>query len=49
MTTRTPLSRIEHNFAIDSYFDFALNRLGGEKLIRQKYPELYKIMLYTRR
>lgn len=48
MTTRTPLSRIEHNFAIDSHFDFALNRLGGEKLIRQKYPELYKIMLYTR-
>lgn len=48
MTKHTHFGRIEHNFAIDSHFDFSLNRLGGEKLIRQKYPELYKIMLYTR-
>lgn len=48
MARSTPFGRIEHNFAIDSHYRFLLNRLGGEKLIRQKYPELYKIMLYTR-
>lgn len=48
MTGSTPFGRIEHNFAIDSHYEFSLKRLGGEKLIKQKYPELYKILVYTR-
>lgn len=37
-----------HNLADDTHFDFIMSRLGGERLLRQKYPELYKILLYTK-
>lgn len=37
-----------HNIADDKQFNFIMSRLGGERLLRQKYPELYKILLYTK-
>lgn len=40
--------RITHNLADSLQFDMILQSLGGEKLLKQKYPEMYKILLYTR-
>lgn len=41
-------TRVKHNLADNLQYDFALRSLGGEKLLKQKYPEMYKILLYTR-
>lgn len=39
---------IKHNLAKEEHFDFLTRTLGGEQLLRQKYPDLYKILLYTK-
>lgn len=39
---------VKHNLAEEEHFDFLTRTLGGEQLLRQKYPDLYKILLYTK-
>lgn len=39
---------VKHNLAKEEHFDFLTRTLGGELLLRQKYPDLYKILLYTK-
>lgn len=39
--------KIFHNLANDDHFQFILRSLGGKQLLMKRYPELYKILLYT--
>lgn len=49
MIPSTALNRtVKHNPANEEHFGFLTRALGGEQLLRQKYPDLYKILLYTR-
>lgn len=43
-----PTTRVKHNLADNIQYELVLRSLGGEKLLKQKYPEMYKILLYTR-
>lgn len=49
MISPTTLSRIiKHNLAKEEHFNFLTRTLGGEQLLRRKYPDSYKILLYTK-
>lgn len=39
---------LRHNLAERAQFDWLSERMGGEALLKKKYPELYKILLHTR-
>lgn len=45
--SKTRSGAINHNLAIEEDYQFNMERLGGENLLRKKYPELYKVMQYT--
>ena len=48
INTTTLNGTVKHNLAKKEHFDFLTRTLGGEQLLRQKYPDLYKILLYTK-
>lgn len=39
---------IRHDLAERAHFEWLSGRMGGEDLLRKKYPELYTILMYTR-
>lgn len=39
---------IRHDLAERAQFDWLSEKMGGETLLKKKYPELYKILLHTR-
>lgn len=39
---------ISHNLANPDHFQMVTSKLGGEAMIRKKYPELFKILMHSR-
>lgn len=40
--------KINYNMANPDHFGIIASKLGGETMIRKKYPELFKILMYSR-